>query len=38
MELTPWNFAFGTYTMEGTLRNLHHRCSLMELTSLKVST
>ena len=36
MELTPWKLPRGTYTMEVTLWNYHHRSYLMELTPWKV--
>ena len=36
MELTPWKLPHGTYTMEVTSRNLHHRIYLMDFTLLKL--
>ena len=36
MELTPWKVRSGTYTMEVTSGNLHHRSYLVEFTRLKL--
>ena len=36
MELTPWKYRSGPYTMEVTSLNLHHGTYLMELTPWKL--
>ena len=36
MELTTWKLPQGTYTIEVTSLNLHHRSYLMELTPWKL--
>ena len=38
MERTPWKLPHGTYTMEVTSLNLHHKSYLMELTPWKLPT
>ena len=38
MERTPLKLPSGTYTMEGTPRNVLHGCHLMELTPWKLPT